>query len=231
MTDPFPSTTSPGTQRPAARRAAALRARHAQGRIGASLPTAGVPEADPASEIPGRAAARRDRRAAEPLRARGDAPLRAPVAVELRHRLGPVPARLVHDEVQPQVERGHRAAAGLRAGASHAAGRASAQGALQLGYELERALSEISGFAACTLQPAAGAQGELCGLLMIRGLPHRSAATRARRCSSRTAPTAPTPRAARWPATRSCRIKSGRDGVIAPATVAAALDARDVGGA
>ena len=56
------------------------------------------------------------------------------------------------------------------------------QGALRLGYELERALSEISGFAACTLQPAAGAQGELCGLLMIRAYHLKTQAARARRC-------------------------------------------------
>jgi len=42
------------------------------------------------------------------------------------------------------------------------------QGALALMWELERALMEISGFARVTLQPAAGAHGELCGLMMIR---------------------------------------------------------------
>ncbi len=41
------------------------------------------------------------------------------------------------------------------------------QGALELMYELERYLAEISGMDAVTLQPAAGAQGELCGMLMI----------------------------------------------------------------
>ena len=35
-------------------------------------------------------------------------------------------------------------------------------------FRLERALSEIAGFDATTLSPAAGAQGELCGLMMIR---------------------------------------------------------------
>ncbi len=35
-------------------------------------------------------------------------------------------------------------------------------------WGLERALCEIGGFARVTLQPAAGAQGELCGLMMIR---------------------------------------------------------------
>jgi len=43
-----------------------------------------------------------------------------------------------------------------------------AQGSLQLLWELEQALAEISGMRAVTLQPAAGAQGELCGILMIR---------------------------------------------------------------
>ena len=48
-----------------------------------------------------------------------------------------------------------------------------AQGSLQLLWELEQALAEISGMRAVTLQPAAGAQGELCGILMIRAY-HRS---------------------------------------------------------
>ncbi len=42
------------------------------------------------------------------------------------------------------------------------------QGALQLMYDLERFLCEISGMERVTLQPSAGAQGELTGMLMIR---------------------------------------------------------------
>jgi glycine dehydrogenase subunit 2 len=49
----------------------------------------------------------------------------------------------------------------------------TAQGTLQLLWELEQILAEISGMAAVTLQPAAGAQGELTGILMIRAY-HRS---------------------------------------------------------
>jgi glycine dehydrogenase subunit 2 len=45
---------------------------------------------------------------------------------------------------------------------------ASAQGALQLMYELAQDLAEISGMDHVSLQPAAGAQGELAGVLMIR---------------------------------------------------------------
>lgn len=45
---------------------------------------------------------------------------------------------------------------------------AYSQGALQLMYELGELLKEITGFSAITLQPAAGAQGELTGLLLIK---------------------------------------------------------------
>ncbi|MGH7827801.1 MAG: aminomethyl-transferring glycine dehydrogenase subunit GcvPB [Candidatus Binatia bacterium] len=42
------------------------------------------------------------------------------------------------------------------------------QGALELLYELERLLAEISGMEHVSLQPSAGAQGELTGLMLIR---------------------------------------------------------------
>ncbi|MCO5219901.1 MAG: aminomethyl-transferring glycine dehydrogenase subunit GcvPB [Thermomicrobiales bacterium] len=42
------------------------------------------------------------------------------------------------------------------------------QGALELMYELQEILAEIAGFHAVTLQPAAGAHGELTGCLIIR---------------------------------------------------------------
>jgi glycine dehydrogenase subunit 2 len=43
-----------------------------------------------------------------------------------------------------------------------------AQGTLQLLWELEASLAEIGGMKAVTLQPAAGAQGELTGMLMVK---------------------------------------------------------------
>jgi glycine dehydrogenase subunit 2 len=43
-----------------------------------------------------------------------------------------------------------------------------AQGVLRLMYELERYLCEIGGMDAATLQPAAGAHGEMTGLMLIR---------------------------------------------------------------
>src|SRR6266496_3252838 len=47
-------------------------------------------------------------------------------------------------------------------------GEALSQGALRLMYELQEMLGEISGFDAVSLQPAAGAQGEFTGVLVIR---------------------------------------------------------------
>ena len=42
------------------------------------------------------------------------------------------------------------------------------QGAIQLTYELEQHLAEIAGMARVTLQPSAGAHGELTGLMLIK---------------------------------------------------------------
>lgn len=47
------------------------------------------------------------------------------------------------------------------------------QGALQLMYELERMLAEITGMEAVSLQPAAGSHGELAGMMIIKAY-HRN---------------------------------------------------------
>jgi glycine dehydrogenase subunit 2 len=44
----------------------------------------------------------------------------------------------------------------------------TAQGSLELMYNLQEALKEISGFAGISLQPAAGAHGEFAGVLIMR---------------------------------------------------------------
>ena len=63
---------------------------------------------------PGRRPARDAAGPAGAHRARGRPPLRQPVAAQLRGRHGLLPARLVHDEVQPQAQRVGGAPAGLR---------------------------------------------------------------------------------------------------------------------
>ncbi|HSW42186.1 MAG TPA: aminomethyl-transferring glycine dehydrogenase subunit GcvPB, partial [Patescibacteria group bacterium] len=55
----------------------------------------------------------------------------------------------------------------------------TAQGTLELLWRLEQDLAEISGMDAVTLQPAAGAHGELTGILMVRAY-HRSRGDAAR---------------------------------------------------
>jgi glycine dehydrogenase subunit 2 len=47
-------------------------------------------------------------------------------------------------------------------------GQSTVQGALQLMFELQRYLAEITGLPAVSLQPVAGAHGELTGMLIIR---------------------------------------------------------------
>jgi glycine dehydrogenase subunit 2 len=78
-----------------------------------------------------------------------------------------------------------------------------AQGAMQLLFELQIILAEISGFAAVTLQPAAGAHGELTGVLIMRKYHldrgDTPSASRSWCPTRRTAPTRPPPP---WPACR-----------------------------
>lgn len=52
------------------------------------------------------------------------------------------------------------------------------QGALEVCYRLERALSAISGLDECSLQPAAGAHGEFTGLLVIRAFHQKHGSSR-----------------------------------------------------
>ena len=79
-----------------------------------------------------------------------------------------------------------------------------AEGYRELIAELEAMLCEITGYAAVSLQPNAGAQGEYAGLLAIRA--YHAVARRGaprRLPDSRVARTAPIPRRRRWPACRS----------------------------
>ena len=59
-------------------------------------------------------------------------------------------------------------------------GGALAQGALEVIYEAERMLSDILGFSQCTMQPLAGAHGELTGVMIIAAY-HKARNDRERR--------------------------------------------------
>jgi glycine cleavage system protein P-like pyridoxal-binding family len=104
----------------------------------------------------------------------------------------------VHDE----AERGDGDAAGELARVLEAAPVRPAEQAAgyhQIFEELEDALCRITGFAAVSLQPNSGAQGEFAGLMAIRAY-HRDRGDLGRTsCSSRRPPTARTRPARRWP--------------------------------
>ena len=58
---------------------------------------------------------------------------------------------------------------------------ATAQGAISLMYQLQKMIGEIGGFHSVTLQPSAGAQGELTGILIMRAWHARRGDTARRR--------------------------------------------------
>ena len=73
----------------------------------------------------------------------------------------------MHDEVQPAVNERGRRCPGFADLHPHQEDD-GAQGALELMWRLQEMLAEVVGLDAVTLQPAAGAQGELTGLMLMR---------------------------------------------------------------
>jgi glycine dehydrogenase subunit 2 len=96
------------------------------------------------------------------------------------------------------------------------------QGALGLLYQLQQALAEISGFEAITLQPAAGAHGELAGMLMIRAW-HESRGARRHKVLIPDTAHGTNPATAALCGYEVVPIASGPEGVLDLETVAAAM--------
>jgi glycine dehydrogenase subunit 2 len=105
---------------------------------------------------------------------------------------------------------------------------ALAQGTLEALHRLEEALREITGLAGCTLQPAAGAQGELTGVLLIRA---RQAAKGERRRFLLVPDSAhgTNPASAHIAGYEVREIKSGADGCVDMGDLAAKMDAQVAG--
>ena len=82
-------------------------------------------------------------------------------------------ARILHDEAERRAPRCCRSPGRSSAALHPFAPVDQAPGYIRIFRELEAALCEITGFAAVSLQPNSGAQGELAGLLVIRAF-HRS---------------------------------------------------------
>ena len=102
------------------------------------------------------------------------------------------------------------------------------QGALELIYRIERALTAVTGLSAVTVQPAAGAHGELTGVMMIM-------AAIKDRGEKRDTMLVPDSAHGTNPATCALaglkvkEVPTGADGVIDPAVVASLLDSSVAG--
>jgi len=97
------------------------------------------------------------------------------------------------------------------------------QGALRLMYQLEQYLAAITGMAAVSLQPAAGAQGELTGMLIFAAHHKSKGAKRSKILIPDTAH-GTNPASAALCGFKSIAVKSNSSGVLAPETVAALMD-------
>ncbi|OGR20302.1 MAG: glycine dehydrogenase (aminomethyl-transferring) [Desulfobacula sp. RIFOXYA12_FULL_46_16] len=114
------------------------------------------------------------------------------------------------------------------AGAHPLSGDEFSQGALKLMYNLEQSLAKITGFPAVTLQPAAGAHGELCGMLMIHAYHAKNGRQRSKIIIPDTAH-GTNPASASLCGYESVNIKSGPEGILDPKTVAAVMDEETAG--
>lgn len=98
----------------------------------------------------------------------------------------------------------------------------SVQGNLQICYELERMLAEISGMNAVTLWPAAGSHGELTGMLIIHAY-HTANGNPRKKVLIPDSAHGTNPASAATCHYEVVTVKSGADGLLDPAAVEAAM--------
>ncbi|MCG6895456.1 MAG: aminomethyl-transferring glycine dehydrogenase subunit GcvPB [Desulfobacteraceae bacterium] len=98
-----------------------------------------------------------------------------------------------------------------------------AQGALQLMFELQEYLARITGMDAVSLQPAAGAHGELTGMLILHAHHAKQGRPRSKILIPDTAH-GTNPASASLCGFHSVAIRSNEKGVLDPAVVAEAMD-------
>jgi glycine dehydrogenase subunit 2 len=97
------------------------------------------------------------------------------------------------------------------------------QGALELMYRLERELSEIAGMDETCLSPAAGAHGELCGLMLIRAY-HAARGNPRKKVLIPDTAHGTNPASAALNGYTCVQLASGPDGRLHPDVVRAAMD-------
>jgi len=102
------------------------------------------------------------------------------------------------------------------------------QGVLRLMFELERFLAEITGMDAVTLQPAAGAHGELAGMLLIHAY-HKSKGLRRSKIIIPDTAHGTNPSSAALCGYRPVSVKSNEQGILSAETVLQAMDEETAG--
>jgi len=102
------------------------------------------------------------------------------------------------------------------------------QGGLRMMHELEGLLAAITGMDAVTLQPAAGAHGELCGMLIFHAYHARKGRPRSKILVPDTAH-GTNPASAALCGFRAVPIPSNENGIISPESVAERMDEETAG--
>jgi glycine dehydrogenase subunit 2 len=120
--------------------------------------------------------------------------------------------------------------AGLRgfAGAHPLLPASLSQGALKLMFELERFLVEITGMHAASLQPTAGAHGELTGMLLIYAY-HKSRGMRRSKIIVPDTAHGTNPSSAALCGYRPVPVKSNEQGILSADAIAALMDEETAG--
>ncbi|MEZ4601459.1 MAG: aminomethyl-transferring glycine dehydrogenase subunit GcvPB [Syntrophotaleaceae bacterium] len=102
------------------------------------------------------------------------------------------------------------------------------QGALRLMFELQEFLAAITGLPGVSLQPAAGAQGELAGILIFAAW-HKSRGSKRSKILIPDTAHGTNPASAALCGYRPVPIKSGPQGILEPKAVADAMDEETAG--
>jgi glycine dehydrogenase subunit 2 len=97
------------------------------------------------------------------------------------------------------------------------------QGSLELMHELEGYLARVGGFARVTLQPSAGAHGELCGLMLIRAY-HEDRGNRRKKILIPDTAHGTNPASCTVNGFATVQLATSEQGVITPEAVKAVLD-------
>jgi len=102
------------------------------------------------------------------------------------------------------------------------------QGALQVWHELESYLCEITGMDAVSLQPSAGAQGELAGMLIFYAY-HKSRGVKRSKILIPDTAHGTNPASAGLCGYRSIPVSSGEKGILTPESIAELMDEETAG--